>query len=249
MSQHAVARKRSSRSKKFALALDGVQFRWPGKAGFGLCVDELKVSRGERVLLLGPSGAGKSTLLNLLCGIVTPQAGTIDVLEQDFSEMSASARDRFRAEHLGIVFQMFNLLPYASAAENVLLPLGFAPERRARATRNRPAGKEAVRLLAALGIDGPLSTGMNASQLSIGQQQRVAVARALIGDPEIIVADEPTSALDDKAQERFLDLLFGQLSTLGSTLLMVSHDRRIARRFDRAVNLDAIARVMGGAAT
>lgn len=239
-----MARKTSSHSKPSALALSGVQFRWPGKAGFGLAIDGLTISRGERVLLIGPSGAGKSTLLNLVCGIIAPQAGTIELLGQDITAMSASARDRFRAEHLGIVFQMFNLLPYANATENVLLPLGFASERRARATKSLPAGEEAVQLLAALGIEEPLSTGMNASQLSIGQQQRVAVARALIGEPEIIVADEPTSALDQVAQDRFLDLLFGQLDTLGSTLLMVSHDRRIAGRFDRAVDLDEIARVM-----
>lgn len=239
-----MARKTPSCSKPSALALCGVQFRWPGKAGFGLAIDGLTVSRGERVLLLGPSGAGKSTLLNLVCGIVAPRAGTIKVLGQDIAAMRASARDRFRAEHLGIVFQMFNLLPYASAAENVLLPLGFAHARRARATRSRPAGEEAVRLLAALGIEEPLSTLMNASQLSIGQQQRVAVARALIGEPEIVVADEPTSALDQVARERFLDHLFGQLNTLGSTLLMVSHDRRIAGRFDRTIRLDEIAQVM-----
>lgn len=223
-----------------------MRFRWPGKAGFGLSVDALKVLQGERVLLLGPSGSGKSTLLNLVCGIVAPQAGAIEVLGQDIAAMRATARDRFRAEHLGIVFQMFNLLPYANAAENVLLPLGFAPQRRGRATRDRTAGEQAVRLLAELGIEGPLSDAMNASQLSIGQQQRVAVARALIGEPEIIIADEPTSALDDKAQERFLDLLFAQLDKRGSTLLMVSHDRRIARRFDRAIRLDEIAKEMEG---
>lgn len=239
-----MTRNTPSRTKPPAIALDGVKFHWPGKVSFGLAIDSLTVSRSERVLLLGPSGAGKSTLLNLVCGIVIPQTGTIELLGEDIEAISASARDRFRAEHLGIVFQMFNLLPYASAADNVLLPLGFASKRRERAAMNRPIRDEAIRLLSTLGIEQPLSTGIDASQLSIGQQQRVAVARALIGEPEIIVADEPTSALDDLAQERFLDLLFSQLDLLGSTLLMVSHDQRLAGRFDRTIRLDEIAQTI-----
>lgn len=233
---------KSTKSKSSVVSLKDVEFRWPGKAGFGLAVDELEVGRGERVLLLGPSGSGKSTLLNLLCGIVVPDTGQITLLDQDIAAMSASARDRFRAEHLGIIFQMFNLLPYANAVENVLLPLGFAPDRCDRAGRNNSAKEEAVRLLSELGIDGALSTYTQASHMSIGQQQRVAAARALIGEPAIIVADEPTSALDDDAQERFLDLVLRQLDVLGSTLLMVSHDQRIAGRFDRTVRMDEFAR-------
>lgn len=239
-----MARNQNSCSKDVALALEQVQFRWPGAAGFGLAVDRLEIRRGERVLVLGPSGAGKSTLLNLLCGIVVPQSGIIDILGNNIAAMKASGRDRFRADHFGIVFQMFNLLPYASAVDNVLLPLGFARTRRARATRSHTAREEAARLLAALGIERSLVAGPKASQLSIGQQQRVAVARALIGEPEIIVADEPTSALDDVAQERFLDLLSAQLDTLGATLIMVSHDHRIAGHFDRAIKLEEIARVL-----
>jgi putative ABC transport system ATP-binding protein len=135
---------------------------------------------------------------------------------------------------------MFNLLPYASALDNVLLPLSFAPGRRARATKEHPARAEAARVLAALGIDGALAARGIAANLSVGQQQRVAAARALIGAPEIIVADEPTSALDTETQKRFLDLLFGQADAAGATLLMVSHDERLAARFGRAVRLDDV---------
>jgi putative ABC transport system ATP-binding protein len=135
---------------------------------------------------------------------------------------------------------MFNLLPYASALDNVLLPLSFAPQRRERVTKHRSARDEAARLLTGLGIHGPLATTGMAAKLSVGQQQRVAAARALIGAPDLIIADEPTSALDKKNQETFLDLLFDQVEDAGATLIMVSHDHRLARRFDRALNLGDI---------
>lgn len=232
----------------FAVCAEAVAFRWPGRHAFGLTVGRLAIGRGERVLLLGPSGAGKSTLLSLICGIVAPESGRIEVLGRNIPDMGPHARDRFRAEHFGIVFQMFNLLPYASALDNVLLPLSFAPGRRARATQDLTAREEAERVLAALGIDGPLATAGIAANLSVGQQQRVAVARALIGAPEIVIADEPTSALDTDSQQRFLDLLFRQVEAVGATLLMVSHDERMASRFDRTAHLRDIVTVTGEAA-
>ena len=193
------------------------------------------MTRGERVLLLGPSGSGKSTLLNLVCGVLAPIAGRIEVLGIDLGALTGAARDRFRAAHFGILFQMFNLLPYLSAVDNVLLPLGFAPER-----RRRGGDGEALRLLARLGVadvaDEP------AARLSVGQQQRVAAARAMVGAPEIVVADEPTSALDTDTQDTFLALLFAELDRTGSSLLMVSHDPRLRPRFDRVVPLAEIAR-------
>lgn len=228
-----------------ALDLDKVRFQWPGERGFRIDVASFTVARAERLLLLGESGAGKSTLLSLVCGVTVPQAGKIEVLGEDITRMGATARDRFRAEHFGIVFQMFNLLPYASATDNVLLPLGFAAGRRRRATARRSAPQEAGRLLSALGIDTGMAKRGTAAELSIGQQQRVAAARALIGAPEIVIADEPTSALDSRTQEKFLDLLFGQLGETGSTLVMVSHDERLAARFDRVVRIEDFARVSG----
>ena len=178
----------------------------------------------------------------MLCVIVTPQSGHIDILGTDIVKLSSSARDRFRSEHIGVIFQMFNLLPYGSVIDNVLLPLSFSQKRRARASSGGDAGHEARRILSALGLDRALFDG-SSTALSVGQQQRVAAARALIGAPELIIADEPTSALDAAHQERFLDLLFSQVAEAHTTLLMVSHDRRIAPLFDQVIELEDVVAV------
>lgn len=221
--------------------MSGVSFAWPGAQNFRIAIDEFRLSTGSRTLLVGPSGSGKSTLLSLICGIATPHAGRIEVLGTDLVGLSNAARDRFRAEHIGVIFQMFNLLPYGSVVDNVLLPLSFAAARRRRAAPAGDAAPEARRILTALGIDGALLAG-SAASLSVGQQQRVAAARALIGSPEIIVADEPTSALDKARQDRFLDLLFAQLDAAGATLMMVSHDESLGKRFDQVLDLKDIIR-------
>lgn len=227
-----------------ALALSGLRFAWPRGGGFSLSCGEFSVQRAETVLLLGESGSGKSTLLSLICGIVVPDAGKVLVDGTDIGQLSAGQRDRFRAEQIGVIFQQFNLLPYARVADNILLPLRFAPERRGRAG---DALREAARLSVALGLpDDVLS--VPAGRLSVGQQQRVAVARALIGQPPLIVADEPTSALDAATQDGFLDLLFRQTAQAGSALLMVSHDDRLGRRFDRVVELSDIVATQRAAA-
>jgi putative ABC transport system ATP-binding protein len=215
-----------------------VRFAWPGRGGFALAIADFALRKGERILLIGPSGSGKSTFLSLLCGIVSPQAGRIEVLGTDIGSLSGPDRDRFRAEHFGIIFQMFNLLPYGSVLDNVMLPLAFAAARRSRAGAAQSA---ALQLLGSLGL-GPEFAGRSSTKLSVGQQQRVAAARALIGSPELIVADEPTSALDRDRQMAFLDVLFAQVADAGSTLIMVSHDQSLAPRFDRVVPLGEIAR-------
>lgn len=220
------------------LALHGLGFRWPG-TGFGMDVAAFEMERGTSVFLYGPSGSGKSTLLSLICGIVAPDTGRVILNGQDVTGLAPSARDRVRAETIGVIFQMFNLLPYLSCRDNILLPLRFAPRRRAACTDPRA---EATRLARALGLpDRVLSAP--AAALSVGQQQRVAVARAMIGQPPLIIADEPTSALDTAAQDGFMDLLFEQVNEAGATLLMVSHDDRLATRFDRQVALGDIATV------
>lgn len=226
-----------------AIRVTGASFRWPGPKGAKLDIDHLDVTRGENVLLLGPSGAGKSTLLGLICGIYLAQQGSVEVLGQDMAALGASARDRFRAEHCGIIFQMFNLLPYANAVDNVCLPLAFAPERRARVLSKGAVGEESLKLLEALAVPRALARETICANLSVGQQQRVAAARALIGAPDLIVADEPTSALDGAAEARFLDLLFAQVKACDATVLMVSHDERLAPRFDRVVRLLDVARL------
>ena len=207
-----------------ALSLEDIRFEWGGAARFRLTVSEFRMEPGERSLLLGASGSGKSTLLSLIAGIVAPQSGTVKVAGTDIAALSRRRRDRFRAEEIGIVFQQFNLLPYATPLDNILLPLRFAPKRRARAGDARA---EALRLCDALDLRADVATRGLAGQLSVGQQQRVAVARALIGGPKLILADEPTSALDAATQTSFLDLLTEQVSDAGSTLLMVSHDQRL----------------------
>ncbi|UUX49778.1 ABC transporter ATP-binding protein [Nisaea acidiphila] len=221
-----------------AISLSNIAFTWT-ETGYRIAVDRFDVRRAERVLLLGRSGGGKSTLLGLICGISTPSAGRVEILGTDLATLSAGRRDRFRAEHIGVIFQMFNLLPYASARENVRLGLAFAPGRTARTADPESAIEDLLTRLAL--PDGDLRR-RSASRLSTGQQQRVAAARALIGAPELIVADEPTSALDTDSQERFLELLFAQLDRQGSSLLMVSHDDRLAPRFDRVVRTEEILR-------
>ena len=221
--------------------LTDVHFSWPGRRPFSLRVGNFVLPARERLLLVGPSGSGKSTFLSLLCGIAAPQSGRIEILGTDIAGLSASARDGFRAEHFGIIFQMFNLLPYATVIDNVLLPLSFAPRRRQRATAKTTAAEEAVRLLSRLGLEADLVRGPSAADLSVGQQQRVAAARALIGSPELIVADEPTSALDRDRQVAFLDLLFTEARAAGVTVIMVSHDESLAAKFDRVLRLDEIA--------
>jgi len=223
------------------IRMSGVRFVWPGRDAFSLAVDAFSLPAAKRILLIGPSGSGKSTFLSLICGIIAPQTGEIDILGTDITKLAASARDGFRAEHFGIIFQIFNLLPYGTVIDNVLLPLSFAPMRRKRATTNGRAEGEALRLLTCLGLEPHLTRGPSAANLSVGQQQRVAAARALIGSPEIIVADEPTSALDRNRQEAFLDLLFTQVSDAGATLIMVSHDETLAGRFDEVMRLETIA--------
>ena len=190
-------------------------------------------------MLLGESGSGKSTLLSLICGIMLPETGTVTVAGTDLRQLSAARRDRFRAEQIGVIFQQFNLLPFGSVADNILLPLRFAPARRARAGDAR---RTAAASCAALGLPEHLLRA-KAAALSVGQQQRVAVARALIGRPPLVIADEPTSSLDAGSQAAFLDLLFGQIAESGASLLMVSHDPRLAERFDRVVRMEEIAQV------
>ena len=204
----------------------------------------MSLAAGETMLLLGESGSGKSTLLSLICGTIAPQTGRIRVAGTDLTALSGAERDRFRAEQIGVIFQQFNLLPFGSVADNICLPLRFAPERRRRAGN---ASSEVATLLAALNLPLGIRTA-RARNLSVGQQQRVAVARALIGQPPLIIADEPTSALDADTQAAFLDLLFAQIEANGQSLLMVNHDSRLKDRFDSAVRMEDIADIERAAA-
>lgn len=221
-----------------AVALHEVRFAYPGSAPV-LDIPALHISRGERVFLHGPSGSGKTTLLGLIAGVLKPSAGNVTVLGSELGAMGSASRDRFRAAHVGYVFQMFNLIPYLSVRDNITLPVKLSSERRAR-LNGADADEEAHRLAAGLEIEPLLAQPVNA--LSVGQQQRVAVARALIGAPELIVCDEPTSALDADRRERFLELLFTSIERAGSTLMFVSHDLSLAVRFGRTIALPKVNR-------
>lgn len=191
--------------------LSAISFAWSNGAPPVLDIDSLRVERGERVFVRGPSGSGKSTLLNLLAGVVTPQRGSVHVLGRDLGALTGAERDRFRADHIGYIFQMFNLIGYLSVIENVCLPCGFSELRCERAMRAGASPKaEAIRLLRQLDVGDAALLRRPVTGLSVGQQQRVAVARALIGSPELVIADEPTSALDADRRAAFLELLFAQ---------------------------------------
>ena len=223
-----------------------LRFRWRHDGPLVLDIADFHVAAGERLFLRGPSGSGKTSMLNLLAGAATAENGCIQVLGQDFVGLSAGARDRLRADHMGLVFQVFNLIPYLDLIENVTLPCLFSTRRRARAKNSDGSPENAAnRLLTAMGLDVKTFAARTVAELSIGQQQRVAAARALIGEPELIIADEPTSALDSANADQFLDLLFRETEARGTTLLLVSHDERLAPRFERSFALDALGSTTG----
>jgi len=224
------------------LSLRGLRYRWPGSVRDQLDIAAFDVAPGEALFLRGPSGCGKSTLLSLLAGVLVADHGTASLLGQDWRTLSASRRDRQRADHVGYIFQQFNLLPYLSVRDNVLLPSRFSALRSARACAAAgSSGAEAERLLDALQLDRTL-WGRRAAELSVGQQQRVATARALLGRPELVIADEPTSALDEALRDRYLALLLGACAEAGSALVLVSHDARLAAQFSRQVDLPQLNR-------
>lgn len=221
------------------ICLDRLRFRWPDKSEDILAIDELQVATGEHLFVRGSSGSGKTTLLNLLAGIHLPTSGKVQLLGTDLASLSPSRRDQFRADHIGVVFQQFNLLPYLNTVENVTLSAAFSKRKKSRSENSSDiadVGDNARKLLEALNLHDDLH-GAQVAKLSVGQQQRVAVARALIGGPEILIADEPTSALDADNRERFLELLFEVAEAQGCTVVFVSHDPQLARRFTRSIEL------------
>lgn len=244
-----IATAMSDAMSNVAVKLHQLRFSWKANDPL-LAIDDLTIQRGERVFLQGPSGSGKSTLLSLLGGVLVPQAGCVEVLGNDLATLSAAQRDRFRADHMGFVFQQFNLLPFLSVRENVQLPGQFSARRRRAVAARGTAKAEADRLLWALNLNSDRIAEQRAGTLSVGQQQRVAVARALYGEPQILIADEPTSSLDAETRAVFLQLLFDECRRTATTVIFVSHDLGLAPLFDRSVRLAAINRVPGhGTAT
>jgi putative ABC transport system ATP-binding protein len=214
-----------------------LRYRWRGAAQDCIAVDALRVRAGHTLFLYGPSGGGKSTLLGLLAGVLLPREGQVALLGTPWASLSGARRDAFRADHVGYIFQQFNLLPYLSVLDNVLLPCRFSGLRRQRASGVAgSAAASAAHLLQQVGLSAQLWQ-RPAAMLSVGQQQRVAAARALIGQPELVIADEPTSALDTALRDGFMDLLLQQCRAAGSALVFVSHDDRLASRFDERLSL------------
>jgi len=223
--------------------LSDVRFSWAASLPVTLDIPSLQLAKTDRVFVTGASGSGKSTLLSLLAGIVMPQQGSIRVLDQEVGKLGGAARDRFRGDHIGFIFQMFNLIPYLSVMANVVLPCGFSARRRLRATQAAGSVEaEALRLLSHLDLADSRTLARPVTELSVGQQQRVAAARALIGAPELVIADEPTSALDEDRRSAFLELLLQECEQRHTTLVFVSHDVRLGARFDRVIELGAINR-------
>ena len=223
------------------LDLKDVCFSWKNSGRELFNLPELLVKQHDHVFLQGPSGSGKSTLLALVGGILVSESGTLKVLGTEIKSLSSSARDSFRVDHIGFIFQLFNLLPYLSIEENVILPLSFSKIRAKRAGRTKiDQVNEAHRLLKSLDLGEQLAEKSPVTELSVGQQQRVAAARALIGNPELIIADEPTSALDADLRHSFLELLFSECKKAGSTLLFVSHDSSLSEHFKRKISMDEI---------
>ena len=224
------------------IELADLGFTWPGHAQL-LDIPAFRLEPGETLFLKGPSGSGKTTLLGLLGGVQKPNRGSIRLLGQELTELSSGERDRFRVNHTGYIFQQLNLLPFLSVRENVELPCHFSKVRAERAKqRHGSVENAAVTLLAHLGLKDPEMLSRRADSLSIGQQQRVAAARALIGQPGLVIADEPTSALDTDAREAFIKLLFAECREAGSSLLFVSHDQSLAPLFDRSLSLSELNR-------
>ncbi len=218
------------------IRLDSVRFYWSKNKDFKIFIPELKISEGEKVLLLGESGSGKTTLLSLISGFLSPISGDIYLNEKNINNLSARSRDQYRSDNIGIIFQQFNLLPYANVIDNIILPLYFSKVRASKIINQK---ETAINLCKSLRLPDTV-TRMQANNLSVGQQQRVAVARALIGNPSLVIADEPTSSLDSDAQNIFLDLMFSQIEKNNSSLLMVSHDTSLSSYFDRVIDINEI---------
>ncbi|MCL7943288.1 ATP-binding cassette domain-containing protein [Marinobacter sp. ATCH36] len=224
----------SSTITREALRVSQVTFRWDQSQG-PIAFPEITLNNGEHLFLRGPSGSGKSTLLSLLGGLILPDTGKLTLLGEDLASLTSGQRDRFRADHMGVIFQQFNLVPYLTTLDNVMLPCRLSRKRRARALPTPE--KEAESLLTALGIP-PSHWHRRVTGLSVGQQQRVAAARALTGGPELILADEPTSALDSDNRDRFIELLLGLAAEKHSSVVFVSHDQSLAARFDHQLALE-----------
>jgi putative ABC transport system ATP-binding protein len=216
-----------------AISLNKCLFSYNQNNKLVINIDQLDIESGEKVFLYGPSGHGKSTLLNLTAGVLKANSGEVNVLGADLTKLSQSKRDHLRGEKIGYIFQIFNLIPYLTVKENITLPCVINPNR-----TKEDYNKQAEELIDSLGMREHINKKV--TDLSIGQQQRVACARALIGNPQMIIADEPTSALDEKNTREFMELLMREWEKRKFTLVFVSHDERLKTYFSRSISLPEI---------
>jgi len=229
-------------STKCAVDISQLRFSWPGANQPVLDLEHFSLYSGESVFLSGQSGSGKSTLLNIISGVLDGYEGSLEVLGHDMRTLRNAQRDKLRAEHIGYIFQQFNLLPYLNVMDNATLACKFSPQRRQRACEDSGSVEAAAyALMQELGLDAELA-GQTVNNLSIGQQQRVAAVRALIGGPDLIIADEPTSALDTLHRERFIKQLLATCEQRDIALLFVSHDPGLQSYFDRVVDMQELNR-------
>ncbi len=216
------------------IRLSNVRFEYGG-GGFALEVPELSVERGQAVAFVGPSGSGKTTLMYLIAGILAPQAGKIEIAERSLAELGDQQRRELRISRFGFIFQEFELLEYLNTRENILLP--YYINRSLTLTREV---RDSVESLArSVGLGGKLSR--HPRELSHGERQRVAVCRALVTSPDIIIADEPTSSLDARNTSTIMDMMFSQARQRQAIFLMLTHDRSLLEPFDRVVEVEAFA--------
>lgn len=211
-----------------SIQLRDLTFRYSSRDAEPLLdIPKWSLESGEQVFLHGPSGCGKTTLLNLLGGLLSGYQGQLQILDTELRTLRGHQRDRFRARHLGYVFQQFNLIPYLNALDNIHLAAHFSHKLASDTLSTRTE-----QLLDQLNLSSAQRL-QPASQLSIGQQQRVAIARALINEPEIMIVDEPTSSLDHSNRDVFIKLLLDGVTARNTTLIFVSHDPALATHFDR----------------
>lgn len=224
-----------------AITLENVSYKFDKtRSKPNLLVTDWQVQTGQQLFLRGESGSGKTTLLNLLAGVLLPDSGEITLLQAPFSRLSSKRRDAFRAKHIGVVYQQFNLIPFISVLKNVQLAAHFG----------LTSAKKVEQTLADLLPKLALSTdclGQPAGKLSVGQQQRVAIARALINQPDILLVDEPTSALDTSARDAFMQVLLDLCNTFNTTLLFVSHDPHLQQYFKDVLDMAQLNHANGDA--
>jgi putative ABC transport system ATP-binding protein len=221
------------------ISINDLSFSYRGrssdKSSFGMRVEEFSVSPGACTALVGPSGSGKTTLLGLIAGTLRPDSGTISVNNRDVTTLSDRDLGRFRIDSVGQVFQSFELLSYLTVTENVMLPWYISGIGRKSDIRKR-----AESLLCGVGLESKL--GAQPEKLSQGEQQRVAVCRAMLNNPPVLLADEPTGNLDQQNKQNVVDLLVQQARDNNSTMLMVTHDESLLDKFDAVLDMSRIAR-------